>query len=356
MLTRLQRQRQKVLSERKISVAVVVLLFLGIAIWKHFEIYDTAIPASKAVEVSRPAAPLMTIPKWTDILCLGVPGLRSTIEQKGTAKVKSQPSFQDMLRDAVLFLTSVDFKDARTVFAAEIPVFVGGGEQVPAVTAADLPNFPKFTDAKASLAQGKPLVAIYHTHTSEAYIPSFGADHAPGGQRGDIVAVGAALVKALGKYGIVGIQSTTVHDYPSFLKAYGASEITARKMLADYPSLQMIFDIHRDAGTRAECTAVINGTPVAKITIVVATGQPNLEQPHWKQNYAFAKLIDAKLNQKFPGVSGGIQLTPWRYNEHLHPRALLLEVGCEHNSEEEAARSMAMLAQVLAEIIKENNL
>ncbi|MPN40441.1 hypothetical protein SDC9_187978 [bioreactor metagenome] len=139
------------------------------------------------------------------------------------------------------------------------------------------------------------------------------------------------------------------------MKAYGASEITAQKMVAENPSLQMIFDIHRDADKRENSTAMVNGVPAAKITIVVATGQPDLPQPHWQQNHAFAKLIDAKLNQYYPGLSKGILLVEWRYNQHLHPRALLIEVGCQENSREEAERSIEFLADVVAQIIAENN-
>jgi len=87
---------------------------------------------------------------------------------------------------------------------------------------------------------------------------------------------------------------------------------------------------------------------------VVEKGQPDLVQPYWQQNYAFAKLIDAKMNQYFPGVSKGIQLVEWRFNQHLHPRALLLEVGCQENSKEEAMRTVELLGNILAEIMTEN--
>jgi stage II sporulation protein P len=83
-------------------------------------------------------------------------------------------------------------------------------------------------------------------------------------------------------------------------------------------------------------------------------GQQDLVQPHWQQNHAFAKLIDAKLNQHYPGLSRGIQMQNWRYNQHLHPRALLLEVGCQETTMEEAVHSMEMLGDVLGEIIAEN--
>ena len=129
-------------------------------------------------------------------------------------------------------------------------------------------------------------------------------DHAPGGQRGDIVDVGEALVQRLAEHGIPAIQSKTIHDYPSFMKAYGSFEVTAKKMLEENPSIQMLFDIHRDAGKKEDYTAMVNGNSGGENTIIVATGQPGYEQPHWQQNYAFAKLLDAKLNQHYPGCHG----------------------------------------------------
>jgi stage II sporulation protein P len=138
------------------------------------------------------------------------------------------------------------------------------------------------------------------------------------------------------------------------MKAYGPSEVTAKKMLEENPSIQVLLDIHRDADKRENATAVVNGVTMARITLVVGMGQPDLVQPHWQQNHAFAKLIDAKLNQYYPGLSRGIQLVEWRYNQHLHPRALLLEVGCQENSKEEAIASIEVLGDILAEILAES--
>ncbi|MBP2662399.1 MAG: stage sporulation protein, partial [Firmicutes bacterium] len=40
--------------------------------------------------------------------------------------------------------------------------------------------------------------------------------------------------------------------------------------------------------------------------------------------------------------------------QHLHPRALLLEVGSQESSKEEAIRSMELLGGILVEILAEN--
>jgi stage II sporulation protein P len=257
-------------------------------------------------------------------------------------------------RETILFISSVDITDLRSVVSTEIPLLAGLKIGPPIVSAMSLPNFPKFNPQNLIAGDSKPLVGIYHTHTSESFIPSSGVSHTRGGQKGEIVEIGAAMKKHLETNGIQAIHSENVHDYPSFMKAYGASEITAKKMLEENPSIQMLFDIHRDAEKRDNATVMVNGLPTAKILIVVATGQPDLVQPNWQQNHAFAKLIDAKLNAHFPGLSRGIQLVDWRFNQQLHPRALLFEIGCQENSKEEAQKSAELLSDVIAEIIAEN--
>lgn len=348
MLKRQQRQqryyaRSKIVSMSLLFGLLFCLMVLGFVRQSAASLPVIAFPAVSGHQD-------MLQPKWTEVLSSGIPGLGGASR---AVVVQDEITPQHIFRGVVMLFTGVDIKDLRSFFHSEIPLLATIKPGTPTVSAMSLPNFPKF-DSMSVLSGGKPLVGIYHTHTAESFIPSSGAAHKPGGQRGDIVAVGEAMVQQLAKNGIPAIQSKTIHDYPSFMKAYSASETTVQKMLAEYPSLQVIIDIHRDADKRENSTATINGVNAARITLVVATGQQDLVQPHWKENHAFAKLIDAKLNQHYPGLSRGIQLVEWRYNQHLHPRALLVEVGCQENTKEEAERSIEMLADVLTEIMNEN--
>lgn len=352
MLTRRARHRRRFCPDKKMTIVIIALLFLCVIVWQHLEISEEvlAVSANGSLQEER-----YGLPQWRDILFLGVPGLVSATEPKPTVIVKGEHSVQQIMRETMLFLIGIDIKDIRSILQAEIPMLtkVKSGPQT--ISAMSLPNFPKF-EMKDSLPSGKPLVGLYYTHTSESYVPSSGFHHSPGGQRGDIVDVGGALAKRLSTHGISTLQNTTIHDYPSFMKAYDVSEVTVKNMIAENPSIQMFFDIHRDAGKKESHTAIVNGVEVAKIKILVCIGQEGLVQPHWQQNHAFAKLIDAKLNQRYPGLSFGIQMEQWRYNQHLHPRALLVEVGCEENTKEEAQRAMEMFGDILAEIIQENNI
>jgi len=347
------RQQRKESTRKKWWLTAAVLAVLAVVTYGlYFWASEETVPASTVVSLEE-AQSRRFLPRWRDVLSAGIPGFVAATEPPAAVKVKPEVTAESVVRGAVLFFTGVDVKDMRSFFRVEIPFIALFTTNSPTVNAMSLPNFPKF-EWKTLTPSGKPLVGIYHTHTAESFVPSSGVSHKPGGQRGDIVDVGEALVNRLAQHGIAAVQSKNIHDYPSFMKAYAPSEVTAKKMLEDNPSIQMLLDIHRDADKRENATAMVNGVPVARITLVVGMGQPDLVQPHWQQNHAFAKLIDAKLNQYYPGLSRGIQLVEWRYNQHLHPRALLLEVGCQENSKEEAIRSIELLGDILTEILAES--
>jgi len=349
MVTRQQRRKsaKRIWRIGSVVVAMLAMVVCGIYYFSNLSAVPASTPLSQEDSQTR-----RFLPRWQDILSAGIPGF-NVGKEPAVVSVRPAVDISSVLRGTISFFTAIDVQDIRSIFIEEIPFMAQFANDLPAISAMNLPNFPKF-DWKNSTFPGQPLVGVYHTHTSESFIPSSGVDHAPGGQRGDIVDVGEALVNRLAKDGIPAVQSKNINDYPSFMKAYDKSEVTASEMLADYPSLQMIFDIHRDADIRDNTTVMINGVPVARITIVVAMGQPDLVQPHWQENHAFAKLIDARLNEYYPGLSHGIELTEWRYNQHLHPRALLIEVGGQENSKEECMRSMEILADILAKILRES--
>jgi stage II sporulation protein P len=340
----------KLFSITSIGCLLAMITFLAVSIYTSST--TSTIPASGTVYYGQNLSRLL--PQGKQILSLGVPGLAEVSPTQKSVKIMPELTAAKLSQRLILLMANVDFGDWRSFFSHEIPLMLAFKKPVtPVASAATLPNFPKF-DSKSSTNKDKPLVGIYHTHTAESFIPNSGVAHRPGGQLGDIADVGAALAQALEAGGVKAIHSTTIHDYPSFMKAYGPSEITAQQMLQDNPSLQMIFDIHRDAEKRENVTAIVNGIQIAKITIVVATGQQDLPQPHWQQNHAFAKLLEARLNAKYPGLCRGIQLVEWRYNQHLHPRALLLEVGSQESSKEEALRSMELMADILVELLAES--
>ncbi len=354
MLTRrVRHQAQKNKLGKKIAIILVIILCVSSMVWEYASLPEDVVPVITNGSFGQGQHKMLQMPKWRDVLFSGIPRLLGSAEPAAIAATKEGSEAGQILRETILFFTNIDIKDMRSLLQAEIPVLASVKPATQTVSAVDLPNFPKFEIA-SNIPKGKPLVGLYYTHTAESFVPSAGVTHRPGGQRGDIVSVGEALVKRLNTYDIAALQDNTIHDYPSFMKAYGASEVTVTKMLTENPSLQMIFDIHRDAEKRENYIATVDGMQVARIMIIVTTGQQGLAQPHWQNNHAFAKLIDAKMNQRYPGVSRGIRMDDWRYNQHLHPRALLIEVGCQDNTKEEAQRGIELFGDIVAEIIAEN--
>ena len=344
------RKRRRYPSKTRMYLALAIfglMLMLGIGCMMNM-----AIPV--VAPVGNDTLQFFSWPQWREILALGIPGMAGTFKQE-PVRIKPTWSIRELADETIKFITGIDYRDTRSLLRAQLPLLAYTKLNKPAVSAMTLPNFPRF-DAHSLKPSGEPLVAIYHTHTSECFVPTSGVTHRPSGQQGDIVDVGAALAERLESHGIRVIHNTKVHDYPSFMKAYGPSEETVKQILAEYPSIQMLFDIHRDAEKRENSIALVNGTTIARMAIIVAVGQEGLEQPHWQQNHAFAKLLDARLNQYYPGLSKGIQLVEWRYNQHLHPRALLLEVGSHENSKEEAINTVRIFGDILAEIIAENQI
>ncbi|OIQ61551.1 stage II sporulation protein SpoIIP [Moorella thermoacetica] len=197
-----------------------------------------------------------------------------------------------------------------------------------------------------------PLVAIYNTHNAESYQPSEGSAKFPG-KNGGVSQVAATLADSLSKdYGIPVVRSTTIHDYPDFTLAYANSEKTLKRMLAANPSVLVALDVHRDAGVPSPPVVEIDGQKVAQVLIIVGSNA-RLEHPNWRQNEAFARQLAKKMDELYPGLCLGVRVQEGRYNQHLLPRALLLEFGSDNNTLQEAEGSARLVARVLAAVIKD---
>lgn len=197
---------------------------------------------------------------------------------------------------------------------------------------------------------GEPMLLIYNTHNAETYKPTDGVSRLEG-KNGGVADVSSILTKALeSKHHLKTVYSNVIHDYPDFAKSYINSMRTVQQVLKKYNKIQVVLDIHRDAGlnSRADTLAKINGKNCAKVMIVVGT-----EHPNWKQNLAFAQKIAATADKMYPGLIKSVRpLKDRRYNQHLHPHALLLEFGSDLNTREDSTNSAVLMADVLAAVLK----
>lgn len=175
------------------------------------------------------------------------------------------------------------------------------------------------------------LVAIYHTHSDESYIPTSGSSSvAP---HGDVYDVGAVISESLRN--AVGLKS--IHSWESHLphdgSAYARSRRTAVSLLKKNPDA--ILDLHRDAAPLSAYVTTVMGKPGAKVMIVLGRQNPNL-----KANEQFAFALKSYADKQFPGFVRGIFYGDATFNQDLSPRALLFEMGSHENSREAAERVM----------------
>jgi len=303
------------------------------------------------------------------ILSRGIPLLKEKekIEERIEAKEEKNQAFRSLIYSTL----NIDLGDIHTFLSSQIPLLAAlpgqenllslnstvpttaGTENVP-VKAEDNPHpFQPSLEVNKKLS-GEPLVAIYHTHTAESYLPWYGQTHAVGGKRGNIVDVGSMLAKALEGQNIKVVHSLAIHDYPTFRESYRRSYVTASSLVKKYPSLKLIIDLHRDAGVKEKTTVQIEGEKVARVLLDVGTDRLGLPHPHWRQNLALAQAIEKKMNEMYPNLCRGIVISDARYNQHVSPRAILLEIGDENTTKDEANNSAILCGKVLAKVLAEN--
>lgn len=204
--------------------------------------------------------------------------------------------------------------------------------------------------SKKKLISSKPVVFIFHTHTTETYNPSklpnksFSTDLST-----TVAKVGDSLDYELeNTYGISTIHDSTIHDIPLRADAYKKARPTVEKYIKKYPGLKLIIDLHRDGTVNRNIeTALINKADYARIMFVAGTKF----KAHDKNNKTTQKLNN-ELNYLYPGFSRGIDYKNSIYNQDLSPNMVLIEVGSDENSLDEAIKTTKVLAKVIANYLK----
>jgi len=213
-----------------------------------------------------------------------------------------------------------------------------------------------------------PLVLILHTHASEAYLlpqVSYLIGN-PGNQiysnesDRSVVAVGEALCNTLNQNGISAVQCLDAHGKNGTLQnSYAGAAACIEEHLERYPSIQYVIDLHRDGilgenGELVRTTTNKEESDYAQIMAVVGTDGNGTECPNWQTNLALALRLNERLESRVENLCRPISLRNASYNQELVPNALLLEIGSAGNTQQEAIRSVELLGEVLAELIKED--
>jgi len=210
------------------------------------------------------------------------------------------------------------------------------------------------------LAGTEPKILIYHTHNTEAYTQTPAHSYEESGDwrtydnEHNIVAVGELLAKTLREeYGFSVLHDTTDHEPPKLSTAYSRSVETMERYRQEYPSLTMFIDVHRDAGGK-NTAVTIDGKQVARLMFVVGTGEGATgtgfgEMPDFESNYALATAISNAVSREHPTLMRNIRVKTGRYNQHISDHCLLVEVGDNMNTLEEALNAVPHLAKAIAQ-------
>ncbi len=193
-----------------------------------------------------------------------------------------------------------------------------------------------------ALKHEKPLVLIYHTHASESFLPLSGKAYSDdAGQT--VVALGEHLAKCLeNNYGIPVLHHREVFDKVRE-GAYEKARPVMEQIIKQNPQLEVVIDLHRDGVSKGITTADIGGLKTGRILFVIGT-----RHSAWADNLRFTLFMQTFLDAGYPGLSRGIQRYACVYNQDLHPRSLLVEVGGYENTSAEVFRVIPMLAEAVA--------
>ena len=202
--------------------------------------------------------------------------------------------------------------------------------------------------AKTERLKGKPLVLIYHTHSTESYLPSWQGNYHRIDEENTVRQVGDALKKSLEEQGIGVVHDKTIHDNPSYDSAYERSHETAAALIEKYPSVVCIIDLHRDAiaGNYIGDTVTVNGKKCATYSYVIGA-----EAPTYEKNANFVRLLNQTAEARHPGFTGRVMERDYIYNQELSGKCILLEIGNNRNNIDEAENSAEILGKIIADSV-----
>lgn len=205
-----------------------------------------------------------------------------------------------------------------------------------------------------------PKVLIFHTHSQEAFADSDGSSAT------SIVGVGGFLTQLLNEtYGIETLHHEGVYDLVNGKldrsEAYEQAAPEIRQILQQYPSIEVVIDLHRD-GVKETTHLVteIDGKTTAQIMFFNGMCRTrtngdltSMQNPYIKENLAFSMQMKIAAETFYPGFTRRNYIKGYKYNMDLMPKMLLIEAGAQTNTVEEVKNAMVPLAALLNYVLKQ---
>lgn len=211
--------------------------------------------------------------------------------------------------------------------------------------------------------KSKPAVLIFHSHTSEGYEMIEREWYAEGytarsnDENLNVVRVGTEIADYLESMGYTVIHDKTIHD-DNYSDSYPNSRKTVAKHLKEHPEIQVVIDIHRDSitldnGTKIKPVNTINGKKAAQLMIITGAEEGKVKDfPDWEYNLRFALQLQKKCETLYPGLMRPVLFSQRKYNMDMTRFSLLIEMGSEANTLDEACYSARMLASALGSLME----
>jgi stage II sporulation protein P len=207
---------------------------------------------------------------------------------------------------------------------------------------------------KKALNPSKPEVLIYHSHTTEAFSP-YGIYDLD--ENKNIVSVGEVITKDLeNNYGVSVIHDKTIHNAEVQLQAYAKSAKTLDSYLNKYKDFKLIIDLHRDSvENKAAMSTSMNNNKLARFMFVIGVGNPTKNK-----NIEVAEKLSSISQSLFPGLiraGNGADVGLYyhragtKFNQQKSGNAVLIEVGSQVNTLDEAKTTGLYLSRIIAEYI-----
>ena len=227
-------------------------------------------------------------------------------------------------------------------------------------------NLKDFVNGKLGFdiqKNGEPQVLILHTHATESYLRhnenyytdtdlARTTDNAY-----NMVALGKIISDRLNEAGIVTLHDTTQHDYPSYSESYSRAAKTICSYTEKYPSIKIVIDLHRDAiaandTDKVKVTTEIDGKKAAQIMLVMGSQSGSVKNfPNWKENLKLATKLQQTIEVMYPSLARSIHFMPKNYNESLTNGSMLIEIGTDGNTLDEAKYSAELLSNALINLL-----
>lgn len=208
---------------------------------------------------------------------------------------------------------------------------------------------------KVNGGNDSPQILIYHTHSQEGYTDSIQGDPST-----TVVGVGERLTALLrDSYGFNVLHHTGEYDVKDRDNAYSYAGPALEQLLAENPSIEVVIDLHRDGvGENTRLVSEVNGKQTAQVMFFNGLSRTttngnltNLPNQYIADNLAFSFQMKLAAEEYYPGFTRSIYLKGYRYNMHYCPKSILVEVGAQTNTLEEAMNAMEPLADLLHKVL-----